>query len=90
MFQIKNKMTQHDSQIFHLATHIHKHRTRFSSRESYFIPRQRTEYGKKSFSFMGPKVWQIVPDELKLLSFNRFKTKLKFHFISKYSIDQPK
>ena len=90
MFQIKNKMTQHDSQIFHLATHIHKHRTRFSSRENYFIPRKRTEYGKKSFSFMGPKVWQIVPDELKLLPFNRFKTKLKFHFISKYSIDQPK
>ena len=30
---------------------------------------------------MGPKVWQIVPDELKLLPFNRFKTKQKFHFI---------
>ena len=53
----------------------------------YFIPRKRTDFGKKLFSFVGPKVWQIVPNELKLLPFSQFKWKLKFHFISKYTLD---
>ena len=87
MFQIENKMTLHGSQIFCLATQMHKHHTRLSSKNTYFIPRKRTDFGKKSFSFVGPKVWQIVPNELKLLNFSQFKRKLKFHFISKYTLD---
>ena len=87
MFQIKNKMTLHDSQIFCLATQMHEHHTRLSSKNNYFIPRKRTDFGKKSFSFVGPKVWQNVPNELKVLNFSQFKRKLKFHFISKYTLD---
>ena len=87
MFQIKNKMTLHDNQIFCLATQMHKHHTRLSLKNNYFIPRKRTDFGKKSFSFVGPKVWQIVPNELKLLPFSQFKRKLKFHFISKYTLN---
>ena len=86
-FQIKNKMTLHDSQIFCLATQMHKHHTRLSSKKNYFIPRKRTDFGKKLFSFVGPKVWQIVPNELKLLNFSQFKRKLKLHFISKHTLD---
>ena len=87
MFQIKNKTTLHNSQIFRLASHMHNHDTRFSSKSYYFIPRKRTGFGKKSLSFVGPKEWQIVPEELKLLTFDQFKKKLKLHFISKYSFD---
>ena len=79
----KEQMTPHDSQILRLATHMHKHHTRFSSKSNYFIPQKRTELGKKSFPFKGPRAWQIVPEELKLLTFNQFKKKLKLHFISK-------
>ena len=43
----------------------------------YFIPRKRTDFGKKSFSFVGPKVWQIVPNELKLLTFSQIQTETK-------------
>ena len=84
-FQINHTMTSQDNQTFRLASHIHKHHTRLSSKDSYFIPRKRTEFDKKSFLFVGPKVWQIVPDDFKLLTFNQFKKKLKFHFASKYS-----
>ena len=90
MFQIKKKTTPHDNQIFRLASHMHNHHTRSSSKSYYFIPWKRTEFGKKSLSFVGPKVWQIVPEELKLLFFNQFKKKLKLHFISKYSFDHVK
>ena len=85
MLQINHTMTLRDNQAFRLAFHIHKHHTWLSSKGSYFIPRKRTEYGKKSFSFVGSEVWQIVPDDFKLLTFNQFKKKLKFHFVSKYS-----
>ena len=56
MFQIKKKMTLHDNQIFCLATQMHKHHTQLSSKNNYlyFIPRKRTDFGKKSFSFVGP------------------------------------
>ena len=87
MFQIKNKMTLHNNQIFCFATQIHKHHTRLSSKNNYFIPQKRTDFGKKLFSLVGPKVWQIVPNKLKLLPFSQFKHKLKFHFISKYTLD---
>ena len=89
MFQIKKKMTLHDNQIFCLAAQMHKHHTQLSSKNNYlyFVPRKRTDFGKKSFSFVGPKVWQIVPNELKLLTLSQFKRKLKFHFISKYTLD---
>ena len=85
MFQIKNKMTLHNNQIFCLATQMHKHHTWLSSKNNYFILRKQTDFGKKLFSFVGPKVWQIVPNELKLLPFSQFKWKLKFYFISKYT-----
>ena len=68
-----------------------KNRTRDASvgrSNNYFIHRKRTDLGKKWFSFVGPKVWQIVPNELKLLTFSQFKRKLKFYFISKYTFDQ--
>ena len=53
----------------------------------HHVPQKRTDFGKKLFSFVGPKVWQIVPNELKFLTFIQFKQKLKFHFISKYTLD---
>ena len=49
MFQIKNKLTLHDNQIFCLATQMHKHHTRLSSKNNYFIPRKRTDFGKNCF-----------------------------------------
>ena len=59
MFQIKNKMTLPDNQIFCLATQMHKHHTRLSSKNNYFIPQKRTDLGKKSFSFVGPKYGKL-------------------------------
>jgi len=48
--------------------------------QSYFlIPNVRTVLnGTESISFLGPKIWNIVPDELKTLeNLETFKTKIK-------------
>ena len=42
-----------------------------------FYGRKRTEFGKKTFSYIGPKIWQEVRFKLKSLSYNKFKKKFK-------------
>ena len=59
MFQIKNKMTLHDNQIFCLATQMHKHQTRLSSKNNYFILRKRTDFGKNRFLLWDQKYGKL-------------------------------
>ena len=44
------------------------YKTRLAAKQNYFQPRKRTELDKKTFSYIGPKIWQEVPFELKSLS----------------------
>ena len=92
-FEIAKKMYQYKttgSPKIHLinalipVTQTHQHSTRLATSVNYHLPRKRTNQGKKSFSYIGPKVWQMVPSEFKLLLFSNFKYKLKKYFISKY------
>ena len=39
----------------------HHYNTRHSSKQNYFLPRKRTEAGKKSYSFIGSKIWGKIP-----------------------------
>ena len=60
------------------------YKTRLEAKQNYFQPRKRTELGKKTFSYIGPKIWQEVPFiELKSLSYNSFK-KFKLFLTSQY------
>ena len=51
-----------------LNAQIHSHKTLHATHLTYFVPRKRTELGKKSFRYYGPKMWQDVPYEIKALS----------------------
>ena len=42
-------------------TQKHHYKTRPAAQQNYFQPRKRTEIGKKTFSYIGPKIWQEVP-----------------------------
>jgi len=50
----------------------------------YTLPKKRTDLGKKSIDYIGPKIWQEVPTELKVLSHRTFKQKYKQNFLTKY------
>jgi len=39
---------------------------------------------EKTFSYIGPQIWQTIPNDLKALNYNRFKIHLKRYLISKY------
>ena len=44
------------------------------------LPQPRTDYLKKSFSYMGAQLWNSLPIELRqATSLNAFKTKLRRH-----------
>lgn len=65
-------------------TQIHHYKTRLAAKQNYFQPRKKTELGKKTLSYIGPKIWQEVPTELKSLSYYQFKKKLKCFLTSQY------
>ena len=53
------------------------------SRMKLLQPSIKTNHGKKSLSFIGPKYWNTFPQELKLSSsVNSFKHNLKKHFFT--------
>ena len=72
-YMIHQKKQPDSFHNLHLTTLIRNHNTRLSSKHNYFIPRKRTENGKKSFSFVGGKIREKVPAELKQCFFYQFK-----------------
>ena len=48
-----------------LVSSQHNYNTRHSANKNYLLPTVRTNFGKRAFEFMGPKIWQEVPSEFK-------------------------
>ena len=64
---------------------IHTRSTRLASSElNLYLPRYKSQKLQKSFKYQGVKIWNSVPQDLKQLPFNRFKTMYKKHLLSKY------
>ena len=65
----------------------HNYNTRLASTSNYFMPQPRTNLGLTSFSYLGPKLWQGVPLELKNLNQSLFKCKYKQYLLNRYIDD---
>ena len=54
---------------------------------NYVQPRTRTKFGERAFSYAGPAVWNLLPDDLRRTpTIDSFKRKLKTYvFISAFS-----
>lgn len=63
---------------------VHSYHTRHAAKQSYYLPKARTNYGKFNIRFQGPKVWNAIDDDIKDSSFSLFKKKLKQNFIQSY------
>ena len=53
--------------VFHgfQVNKIHSYNTRSAARQSYYLPRARTNYGKFNIRFKGPKIWNSIADDMK-------------------------
>lgn len=72
------------TQNFKLLQHTHDHSTRSAQRCDYFLPRQRTQLGKKSLSFTGPQIWKEIETDLKEKPLHHFKKLYNDHLLSVY------
>ena len=63
---------------------IHDHHTRFSKNENYSFPQMKSNLGKNSFNFMGPKIWAEIENSLKRLPLKRFKNCISTMMINEY------
>ena len=77
MLKVKNKLSPEiTSDIFTQRIHNHFNLRNINRLETPFV---RTVYnGTESISYLGPNVWDIVPEEYKILnSLNSFKESIK-------------
>ena len=56
------------SLFFKKIQQVHKYNTRLSAKQSYYIPKARTNYGIFNIRFQGPKVWNDIDEQLKASS----------------------
>ena len=68
--------------FFSKVSEIHHYNTRSAAKQSYYLPKARTNYGKFNIRFQGPKIWNSIDDKIKAVSLSQFKSKLKQHDLS--------
>jgi len=56
MFCYKNNEIFHSADSIPSIVNTHNHNTRLASKSNYYIPRKRTDRGKKSFSYIDPQI----------------------------------
>ena len=44
---------------------VHNYRTRGSNRHNLYVPQSNLEYFKRSFMYVGPNVWNDIPDSIR-------------------------
>ena len=59
--------------FFTKANSKHKHETRFSSSENYYVQTSRLNLNQDSFSRFEAKLWNAIPNEFRQLSKGAFK-----------------
>ena len=70
--------------LFALPSQIHTYNTRLGAKQSYYLPKARTNYGIFNIRFQGPSVWNSIDEDIKLSSLSLFKKKVKQQFIKDY------
>ena len=63
---------------------IHNYNTGLASKQSYYLPKARTNYGLFNIRFQGTKIWNSMDENTKLFSSSKFKNKLKGDILHKY------
>ena len=85
MFKFKKKLLPSIfNTLFITVNEVHNYNTRSAAKQSFYLPKARTNYGLFNIRFRGPKIWNSISEEIKLFSPRKFKNKLKKNFISKY------
>ena len=82
-----NSVTPNNRQAENLIplSNIHTHNTRSRLNENFYLPHVKTNLGKTSFSFNGPKIWNSLPVEIRASPNFTFPAVLKTYLLEKYA-----
>ena len=70
--------------FFTPVSSVHKYNTRLASKDSYYISKVRTNYGKFNIRFVGAKVWNSVDESFKSKRRNQFKKLVTSNILNTY------
>jgi len=74
--------------IFHYffipISHVHTYRTRLTSKDSFYIAKIRTNYGRFNICYIGANIWNKINDEFKRSSRSGFKKQIKDQILKTY------
>ena len=82
MHRIHYKENNKTSNLYKTAASIHKHCTRCSDNDNYYIPPTNLSFGRKAINVTGPVIWAKIPPFLKKYSPEIFAKNLKDYLIS--------
>ena len=83
MHQIQNDSWIGDLKLNKISN-VHDHQTRFSRNDNFCMPTIRSNIGRNSFTFMGPKIWAEIETKIKNLPLNIFKSRMTKLMIEQY------
>ena len=78
MNDVSNNVTPPSvSKLFTYSSKVRHHNTRFSAAGNFYIKHSRTDHMKNSFSRIGAKIWNCIPDSNRALPKYKFKNTLQ-------------
>ena len=72
--------------FFTSVSKIHGYNTRLACKNSYYLPKIRTNYGKFNIRFLGVKIWNSIKEEYKTKFRSHFKKLLINSLLEEYNI----
>ena len=77
MHDVFNNLTPANiSNLFTPSAKVYHYNTRSSTAGNLYVRHSRTEHLKNSFSRIGARIWNSIPQDCRLLSKNKFKKEL--------------
>ena len=71
-----NSLPANISNLFLYPAQVHSYNTRFSEIGNFNIKYSRTNHLKHSFSIFGARIWNSIPQSIRILSKHKFKDSL--------------
>ena len=85
MYKYHNRLLPTAFQSFFTNVNkVHNYNTRLASKQSFYLPRARTNYAIFNIRFQGPRVWNLLKEDVKSLYLSGFKNAIKNTYINNY------
>jgi len=82
MYLFENGKQPHDfNEYFHYVKDILSYNSRIAERNDFYLPLFKTKCTQQSIEFLGVKIWNEIPVNIRQLTFNKFKQNYKFYLL---------